>query len=65
MADHRGAKQCSSIISVSLFGRDIPSNMSLLLMDISFIQYSLMTSPENINLDKTKLKNLINFKFKF
>ena len=22
-------------------------------------------SPENVNLDKTKLKNLINFKFKF
>ena len=34
-------------------------------MALSFIQYLLIVSPENVNLDKTKLKNLINFKFKF
>ena len=34
-------------------------------MAISFIQYPLMISPENVNLDRTKLNNLINFKFKF
>ena len=34
-------------------------------MPISFIQYPSMISPENVNLDKTKLKKIINFKFKF
>ena len=34
-------------------------------MNVSFIQYPLMISPENVSLDKTKLKILINFKFKF
>ena len=34
-------------------------------MAISFIQYPLMKLPENVNLDKTKFKNLINFKLKF
>ena len=34
-------------------------------MTITFIQYQLVISPEDVNLDKTKLKNLINFKFKF
>ena len=34
-------------------------------MDINFIQYPLMISPANVNSDKIKLKNLINFRFKF
>ena len=33
-------------------------------MAISFIQYPFISS-ENVNLDKTKLKNVINFEFKF
>ena len=34
-------------------------------MDINFIQYPLMISPANVNLDKTRFKKLINFRFKF
>ena len=34
-------------------------------MVIGLIQYPSMISPENVNLDKTKLKNFMNFKFKF
>ena len=34
------------------------------LIAIRFIQYqSMILSPVNLNLDETKLKNLINFKF--
>ena len=34
-------------------------------MATSFIQYLLMMPPKNMNLDKARFKNLINFKFKF
>ena len=34
-------------------------------MTLGFIQYLLMISPEKVNLDKTKFKKIINFKFKF
>ena len=34
-------------------------------MAISLIQYPLLVSRENVNLDKAKSKDLINFKFKF
>ena len=34
-------------------------------MVISFLHISLMISPENVNLDKSKLKKLTNFKHKF
>ena len=44
------------------FGR-CPLKSVTPLMVINFIQYSLMISPENVNLDKTKLKNLNNFKY--
>ena len=33
-------------------------------MTIRFIEYPLLISTENVNLDKTKLKNFINFKLK-
>ena len=53
MVDHKEAIQCSNIISVSLFfsEKGVPSKLSLL--------------PENLNLNKTKLKNLINFELSF
>ena len=35
------------------------------LMTVIFIEYPLMISPGNVNLDKIKLKNLISFKLKF
>ena len=58
MVNHREAKQFSNIISLSLFfgGRGGPPNLSLLNGHKFY---------SNVNLDKTKLKNLINFKLKF
>ena len=52
-------------LSISAFLRKRYSFKSATdLMAISFIQYPFISS-ENVNLDKTKLKNVINFEFKF
>ena len=40
--------------SISIFGERA-------LMATSFVQYSLMISPENVSLDKSNLKDLISF----
>ena len=66
MADHREAKQFSNIISLSLFfflWKRWSSKSVTALITISFIQYLRIISLVNLNLDETKLKNLINFKF--
>ena len=65
MVDHRVARQFSNIISVWKKRKRWSYKSVTALMAISFIQYPLMISPENVNLDRTKLNNLINFKFKF
>ena len=61
MPDHEEAKQFSNIISLSL----ISSKSVAAFIFISFIQNSLMVTPENVNVKcKTRLKTLINLKFK-
>ena len=67
IADHRDAKQFSKINSLYLFfWRNRWSFKSVsAFIAISFIQYPVMMSPENANLNKIKLITLINFKFKF
>ena len=61
MPDHEEAKQFSNIISLSL----ISSKSVAALMFISFIQNSLMVTPENVNVKcKIRLKTLINLEFK-
>ena len=54
------------IISLSLFfAEEVFLEICTRLMAIDFVQYLSMISPENVNLDQTKLKNFINFKSKF
>ena len=61
MPDHEEAKQFSNIISLSL----ISSKSVAAFMFISFIQNSLMVTPENVNVKcKIILKTLINLEFK-
>ena len=61
MPDHEEAKQFSNIISLSL----ISSKSVAAFMIISFIQNSLMVTPENVNVKcKIRLKTLINLEFK-
>ena len=61
MPDHEEAKQFSNIISLSL----ISSKSVAAFMFISFIQNSLMVTPENVNVKcKIRLKTLINLEFK-
>ena len=61
MSDHEEAKQFSNIISLSL----ISSKSVAAFMIISFIQNSLMVTPENVNVKcKIRLKTLINLEFK-
>ena len=61
MPDHEEAKQFSNIISLSL----ISSKSAAAFMFISFIQNSLMVTPENVNVKcKIRLKTLINLEFK-
>ena len=61
MPDHEEAKQFSNIISLSL----ISSKSVAGFMFISFIQNSLMVTPENVNVKcKIRLKTLINLEFK-
>ena len=62
MVNHKEAKQCSNIIFLSLI---LVEEMILQICHWfnghKFFQYLLMISPENVSLDKTKLKNLTNF----
>ena len=60
MPDHEEAKQFSNIISLSL----ISSKSVAAFMFISFIQNSLMVTPENVYVKcKIRLKTLINLEF--
>ena len=65
MVDHREAKQFSNIISLSFGRKGGSSKSTTVYMVLTFIQYLLMISPENSNLNKTKLETLISFRFKF
>ena len=63
MEDYKEAKQCSDMTYLCFLAEEV--FLQICHYFNGHIQYPFMISPENVNLDKTKLKTLINFKFKF